>query len=209
MKLYAHYGTCSLAPHILLHELNVPHELVRIDLMKGEGRTPEFLDKNPMGQVPVLELDSGEVLTEVTSILLYLVQEHGTLDAPLHQMVRHLSFIATEIHKCFYPVFFGKMMVEGDENIKALGDHFRNRLEKRWEYVDHLLPASDELAGQQMGAADPYLYTVCRWWVSAGGNFEGKSFIQAFLENMESRDSVKAALAKEELEPIAQPVAAE
>ncbi len=207
MKLTIHPGTCSLAPHILLHELNVPHEIEQIDLKKGEGRRPEFLAKNPMGQVPVLETDDGEVLTEVTAILLYLIQEHGSLDAPLHRLVRHLSFISTELHKCFYPIFFGKLMVKDEEAVKQLGDHFRARLEQRWEYIDELLPASEQLAGQEMGAADPYLYTVCRWWLMAGGNFEGHSFIQAFLENMESRDSVKAALKVEGLEPVAAPVA--
>ena len=70
MKLYACPGTCSLAPHIALHELEVNHELSLINLKKGEGRTPEFLQINPLGQVPVLIGEHGEVPVSYTHLTL-------------------------------------------------------------------------------------------------------------------------------------------
>lgn len=205
MKLYACPGTCSLAPHIALHELNVPHEIELVDLRKGEGNSPEFLEVNPLGQVPVLVEEHGEVLTEVASILIFLFQQYGQMDVPLYQSVRHLSFICSELHKNFYPQFFGqKILGEDDPSVPKLAAHFKEKLDKRWEYVDYLLPAFDDLDGAVMGTADPYLYTVCRWWLALGLDFSNYDSIPGFLENMESRESVQKALKIEKLEPIAQ-----
>lgn len=204
MKLYACSGTCSLAPHIALIELNVEHEIENIDLRKGEGKSPEFLEVNPLGQVPTLIGEHGEVLTEVSAILIYLFQQHGQMDVPLYQSVRHLSFISSELHKNFYPQFFGKHILgEDDPSVDKMAQHFKERLDKRWEYVDYLLPAFDDLDGAVMGPADPYLYTVCRWWIALGHDFEGYGSIPGFLDNMESRESVKKALEVEGLEPVA------
>ena len=202
MKLYACPGTCSLAPHILLQEFGVPHEIEWLDLSKGDSRTPEFLEINPVGQVPTLVTDEGEVVTEVSAISLYLFERYGKSDTPVHQTVRHLSFIATELHKSFYPIFHGSKMVSDENAVTQLAEFFKNKLSRNWKYVDQLLPADDDLDGQEIGPADPYLYTVCRWWLRTGGDFDEHPFLRSFLANMEARPSVKAALAVEGLEPI-------
>lgn len=203
MKLYACPGTCSLAPHIALHELEVPHQIEWLDLKKGETHTPEFLKINPVAQVPTLVTDDGEVVTEVAAILLYLFENHGKLETPHHQSVRQLSFIATELHKSFLPIFFGKHMVEGEAAAEQLREFFKKKLTEHWKYIDELLPADDDLDGIDMGPADPYLYTICRWWTSVGGDFDKFPCIQAFLGHMEARVSVQAALEAEGLKTVA------
>jgi glutathione S-transferase len=57
---------------LLLHQLETPFELVEVDILKGESRTPEFLARNPNGRIPTLELESGEFLSESNAILCYL-----------------------------------------------------------------------------------------------------------------------------------------
>jgi glutathione S-transferase len=54
--------------------LNIPYE--QVDILKGGGRTPEFLKKNPAGGVPVLELDDGTCLSESVAICRYLEGLH-------------------------------------------------------------------------------------------------------------------------------------
>lgn len=204
MKLYAYPGTCSLAPHIALHELEVEHEFKVVDIRGGEGQKSEFLELNPLGQVPVLVGDHGEVLTEVSAILIYLFQQYGQMDVPLYQSVRHLSFISSELHRNFYPQFFAKRILgEDDPALERLTGHFKERVEKRWDYVDDLLPAFEDFDGGAMGPADPYLYTVCRWWLGLGHRFDRHRSIPGFLAHMESRNSVQKALALENLEPVA------
>ena len=59
---------------LLLHQLQIPFELVLVDIEKGESRTPEFLRRNPNGRIPVLELDDGTCLAESNAIQWYLAE---------------------------------------------------------------------------------------------------------------------------------------
>jgi len=59
---------------LLLSQLALPYELVELDILQGETRTPEFLAKNPNGKIPVLELEDGATLSESNAILFYLAE---------------------------------------------------------------------------------------------------------------------------------------
>jgi glutathione S-transferase len=60
---------------LMLSLLQLPHELVMVDLRKGAHKLPEFLALNPFGQVPVLD-DNGTVLADSNAILVYLAQRY-------------------------------------------------------------------------------------------------------------------------------------
>lgn len=65
MTLYFAPQTCSFSPHIVLHELGLPFDLVKVNNQSkqtSDGRN--FLDINPKGYVAALQLSNGEVLTE-------------------------------------------------------------------------------------------------------------------------------------------------
>src|SRR3954470_21269693 len=113
LKLYYSPGACSQAPHILLHELGLSHDAKRVDL---KNKTLEdgssYLDINPKGAVPALQLDSGEVLTENAVVLQYLGDRAGSSDVlpPVGDFRRYrvlelVNFITTELHKSFGPLF--------------------------------------------------------------------------------------------------------
>uniref|UniRef100_UPI001954D647 glutathione S-transferase N-terminal domain-containing protein n=1 Tax=Stenotrophomonas maltophilia TaxID=40324 RepID=UPI001954D647 len=53
----------SYKVRLALALLNIPYEAVEIDILRGESRTPEYLAKNPSGQIPLLEVD-GRYLAE-------------------------------------------------------------------------------------------------------------------------------------------------
>lgn len=57
---------------LLLTQLKIPFELVEKNILKGETRTSEFLQKNPNGRIPVLEVEPGVYLAESNAILVYL-----------------------------------------------------------------------------------------------------------------------------------------
>jgi glutathione S-transferase len=62
----------SYKVRLALAHLGMPFRLVEIDILKGESRTPEFLAKNPNGQVPLLEVAPGRFLAESNAILWHL-----------------------------------------------------------------------------------------------------------------------------------------
>src|SRR5687767_13649846 len=113
MKLYYTPGACSLSPHIVARESGTEIALERV-----EGKTKktesgkDFLDVNPKGYVPALELDDGQVLTEGTAIVQYLadrrpeaglVPSAGTIERSRVQEM--LGYINSEIHKTYTPLF--------------------------------------------------------------------------------------------------------
>ena len=74
MRLYnVAYSGNSYKVRLLLAQLGIPCEIIEIDILKGESRTPEFLKINPNGRTPVLD-DNGFVLAESNAILAYLAR---------------------------------------------------------------------------------------------------------------------------------------
>lgn len=62
MKLYYTPGSCSLSPHIVLRETGLDFSIERIDLRTKKTESgKDFLAINPKGQVPVLQLDNGDI----------------------------------------------------------------------------------------------------------------------------------------------------
>src|SRR4029079_17617890 len=70
----------SYKVRLALSQLGINYRLVEIDILKGESRTPEFLEKNPSGQVPLLEVMPGRFIAESNAILWYVAG--GTALAP-------------------------------------------------------------------------------------------------------------------------------
>ena len=107
MKLFYAPGACSLSPHIVLRELGLPFVLEAVDLKTKKTETgADFTAINPIGYLPALQLDDGEVLTEAAAIVQYLADKHapGTL-APVSGKVErarvngHLNFISAEFQR--------------------------------------------------------------------------------------------------------------
>jgi glutathione S-transferase len=77
MKMY----DFTLAPsprrvRIFLAEKGIDVELVQLDIMRNANRTPEFYQKNPLGSLPILELDDGSCLCESVAICRYFEEIH-------------------------------------------------------------------------------------------------------------------------------------
>lgn len=105
IKLYGHeMSGNSYKVRLLLELLNVEYEWNKVDLMKGEHKSPEYLALNPFGQVPLL-VDGDIKLADAQAILVYLARQYGDdtwlpLDAlSLAQVVRWLSTTAGEIRQ--------------------------------------------------------------------------------------------------------------
>lgn len=79
MKLYDFVGAPNPKKvRVYLAEKGITVPTVQINIVSGENRTPEFLAKNPLGGLPVLELDDGTVITESLAIMEYFEDIHPT-----------------------------------------------------------------------------------------------------------------------------------
>ena len=200
MKLYYTPGACSLAPHIVLCESGLPYILERVDLRNktiADGR--DFLAINPLGYVPVLEQNNGEMLTEVTAILFYLADRvpNAGLVPPAGEVARYrllawLNFIGSELHKNFSPLFGKDTPAEYKAQVSA-------RLATRFAHVDGVFAYSPYLADGVFTIADAYLFVVSNWAAIVGFDLAPYPHLLAFRERVAARPSVQRAMQEEGL----------
>lgn len=194
MKLYYSPGACSQAPHILMHELGMSHDAVRVDLRaKTLEDGGDYLAINPKGSVPALEFGSGEVLTENAVILQYLGDRAADDSAfpglgsfRRYRVLEWVNFITTELHKSFAPLF----NAEASDETKAF---FRQLLAQRFDFVEGRLGQGPFLLGDTLTIADPYLFVMCRWSDSMLGLDKWPN-LAAFFERMLERPAVRNVL---------------
>jgi len=106
MKLYYAPGACSLAPHIVLAEAGIAADFVKVDLKAHLTESGvDYYTVNPKGSVPLIELDNGERLTEVSAIVQYIAdQKPGAALAPAagtferYRLQEWLNFVSSELH---------------------------------------------------------------------------------------------------------------
>jgi len=82
LRLYYAPGACSMAAHIVLEEGAEAYEAQRVDLAKGEQRSAAYLKINPQGRVPVLQLDSGEAVSENAALEASIIEALKTVYDP-------------------------------------------------------------------------------------------------------------------------------
>jgi glutathione S-transferase len=193
MKLYYSPGACSQAPHILLHEIGLSHDAAKVDLrskMVEDGRS--YLQINPKGAVPALELANGEVLTENAIVLQYLGDRAGSDVLPpvgdfrRYRVLEMVNFITTELHKSFAPLFKPNA---GDETKRFYRDVIRERL----DYTEKRIGEGPFLFGETLTIADPYLFVISGWTEKLIG-FTNWPNLTQFRERMLQRPSVRHVL---------------
>lgn len=200
MKLYFSPGACSLAPHIVLREAGVDITLVKVDIGKHvTAQGADYYAINPKGQVPVLELDDGQRLSEGPVIAQYvadharhpgLMPAAGTLAR--YRVMEWQNFITSELHKGFTPLFNPALEASAKATLSAV-------LRRKFEWVDAQLGDTAFLTGDGFSAADAYLFTVSRWAGFVGLELSDLRHLQRFLARVGERPGVRQALQAEGL----------
>ena len=200
MKLYYSPGACSLAPHIVAREAGHTFDLEKVDIPnKKTADGGDYWKVNPKGYVPALQLDDGQVLTEVGVICQYLADQKpqselvarcGTMDR--YRDMEALNFVSSEIHKQIGALFNPNMTAEMKQ--VQLGV-----IERRLNALEKLLEGKQFLAGGKYSAADAYLFTVLSWTKIHKIDLGKWPNIQAFMARVGARPKVQEALKAEGL----------
>lgn len=200
MKLYYAPGACSLAPHIVLCELGLPHALAKVDLKShtlADGS--DFYAINPKGYVPVVELGNAQLLTEVAAIVQYLadLQPEAGLLPPAGTLERFrvqewLSFIGSELHKSLGALFNPAITLEWRDAVLA-------NVNKRLGFVNEELKGRHYLTGSQYSVADAYLFTILNWTGFMHIDLAPWPEVVAFQKRVAARPAVHQAMQVEGL----------
>lgn len=169
MKLYYSPGACSLAAHIVLHELGEPFEAVAVRLADDDHLQPDFLRVNPRGLLPVLDAD-GFILTESAAILTWLAQRapgQGLWPAPGTEAAARcsewLAWIASGLHIGFAQIWRGERFCSDAATHAAIADTGRTRIATMFADVETRLAGRPWACGEHYSVADAYLLPFWRW----------------------------------------------
>jgi glutathione S-transferase len=197
MELFFSPLACSMATRIALYEAGADAKFTQVDTKaKRLADGSDFLAVNPMGQVPVLRTDAGELLTE-NPVVLQCVADHYPSSglAPERGIDRYrlqqwLNFVTSELHKL---VFSPLLDPRAPEGAKA---YAREKIGSRFAFLDAHLGGRDYLL-DRFTIADAYLVTVLNWTKPTGIDLAKWPAVQAYFTRMHKRPSIAKAFANE------------
>ena len=202
MRLYYKPGACSLSSRIVLTEIGLACDAIRVDTETGLTESgDDYRAINPKGYVPALELENGVVLTENPAILQFLADIHpeaalapacGTLERA--RLQEWLNFTSSELHKAFSPYFRGHPLAAVEK------EQVEERLARRVGDVERGLgDGRSFILGDRFTVADAYLFVVLNWSGFIGLDLTRWKAVAAYVARIAARPSVRKAMRQEGL----------
>jgi glutathione S-transferase len=197
MDVYFSPLACSMASRIALYEAGSAANFIEVDPKTKRTRDgADFFAVNPLGLVPTIRTDDGEILTENAAILQYIGDRFPDAAlAPSGGMARSrlqqwLCFIGTELHKAlFSPLFDAKMPDEAKVRALEKGD-------SRLAYLNTHLTAGEFLL-DRISVADAYLVTVLNWQIATPVDLNKWPAVEDYYTRLKQRPSIARALSEE------------
>lgn len=205
MKLYQSIGPNPRVVLMFLEEKGAVIDRAFVDIMKGENRQPDFVARNPFGQVPLLEMDDGGYLSESTAICGYIEEKFPT-PALIGSTAEERAVTAMLIRRLDYDVV-GPMTTafRGSEGLPMFKDRLRCLPEAAdglkacardgLAAFDALLAGKTWLAGDRFTLADILLFCLTEFGKMVGQPLpDGLANLAAWSERVAARPSAAASL---------------
>lgn len=179
----------SYKVRLALALLEVPYEAVEVDILSGESRTPEFLAKNPSGQVPLLEVAEGRYLAESNAILWYVAA--GSALAPESRldradMMQWMFFEQHALEPNLGAAYFWLALVKGGRELHAHSlEDWTERGYRALQVMEHHLRDHSYFAANQLTVADIALYGYTHLAGECGYDLSGFPAVGAWLRRIE------------------------
>lgn len=194
-------GACSMASHIVLEESGEKYNARKVDLAKGEQRSPEYLKINPHGRVPALGLDNGEFISENTAILPFLGKRFNLWTNDLSREAQMMSFIgwmASTVHPAHGHIGRPERYASDPasyDNIRATG---KKNFHENLQEIDSLY-AGKEWLFDQYSVADPYAFVMYTWGIRRELPVNELKNFTALRDRMVKRPAVQRVLEDEKI----------
>ena len=203
MKLYNSIGPNPHVVRMFVQELGVELETVEVDLMAGENRKEDHLTRNPSGQMPTLELDNGDFISEITVICDYLDELQGYTDligktsearAETRMWTRRIDLQIVE------PLTNGFRFSEGHDFFKdrlrlipQAADDLKTLAQERITWLDGQIEGKEFICGDRFSLADIMFYCFLNFGTTVGQplNEDNKNVVNLY-NKIHSRQSASA-----------------
>lgn len=188
IKLYRHplSGHCHRVEQMLAM-LDLPYETVDVDLANGEHKQPEFLKKNPLGQVPVID-DNGVVLPDSNAIIVYLEKKYNDGYEWIPQGPEGAAQVQRWLSAAAGEIFSGPCSVR---LVKVFGadidyDVAKQKTINFFAFLEEYLSHQTYLVGDRITLADVAGYTYISHTPEGGVSLEPYPSIRAWLARIEA-----------------------
>ena len=203
MKLYNSIGPNPHVVRMFIQELGIELETVEVDLMAGENRQDDHLKRNPSGQMPTLELDNGDFISEINVICDYLDELQGYTDlmgktpearAETRMWTRRIDLQIVE------PLTNGFRFSEGNDFFKdrlylipQAADDLKAITQERLTWLDEQISGKEYICGDRFSLADIMLYCFLNFGTTVGQplNEDNKNVVNLY-NKIHSRPSASA-----------------
>lgn len=175
---------------LLLHQLDIPFERIEKNILVGETRTAEFLDINPNGRIPVLEIAKGQYLAESNAILFHLSQNTPFFPADPWSQAQIMQWLFFEQYShepnIATPRYWISILQQPEKYQEALKQKIKSGY-SALEVMEKYLNQNTFFVENKYSIADIALYAYTH--VAHEGNFELERFpnIRQWLERVASQ----------------------
>ncbi len=193
-KVYGRPFAGSLIAEFLLSEANEKYEFIKIDY--DTSKQDEFLKKNPLGKIPVLECPDGHLVFETTAIVAHIVETKNILVPKVGSLQRDLynqsmSMMSTSIYQNYHHINHSYYYVS-EENYDDLRNRANERQANLYNYIESIL--NPYLCGEEITAADFYLYMISAWDQDRKKLFTDRPKLSSHIKELSDRPSIKKVI---------------
>ncbi|NWG23814.1 MAG: glutathione S-transferase family protein [Pseudorhodoplanes sp.] len=180
----------SYKVRLALARLGIPHTIVEVDILQGESHTPDFLAKNPNGQIPLLEIAPGQYLAESNAILCFLGEGTPLFSGDPVERAKTLQWLFFEQHAIVPNIgaaFFWIVLVRGGRELQRYAlDDWMEEGNRALRVMEKHLSEHAFFSGDRSSIADIALYAYTHRAEECDFDLQGFPAIRDWLARVES-----------------------
>ena len=168
-SLYYAERSAAMGVRVVLEELQQPYELIAESIDMDKPRSPELLELNPNGWIPVL-ITGDTAIYECGAIVTYLCDLHrdaglapGSDDPARGRFLQWLFFFSSSLQNAYQMSYYSDRFCDATDHQPSVKRRSVSRLRELWQVVDDAIGADDWILGDRFSAADIYLFMLTTW----------------------------------------------
>jgi glutathione S-transferase len=206
-RLYGRPGSGSVVVEALLETAGAPYEVEFIERWE-HGCVPEKLARvNPLGQVPVLLLPGGEIMTESAAMALYIADKYPKTDlAPPPSSseraayLRWMVYLATNVYMTDLRAYYPDRYTSDQNGGKCVKSAALARMAKEWEVYAEALGNKPFILGEKMSVADIYAAMLATWNLDVSAFFKKHPNMRQTYDRVTAHPAIAKIWSRNEME---------
>ena len=196
-KIFARPQSGSMVVEAALEEIGAPYEIITVKRDAAKRPAPEYLDINPLGQVPALQLPDGSIMTESAAIVIYLCDKHAeaglapvpdsNLRAPF---LRWLIFLATNVYTSDLRIYYPDRYTSRPQESEAVKSAAVEAMAREWKIYADALDAKAYTLGDRFSILDVYAAMLATWNLDVPAFFRLHPNVKALYDRVLARPAV-------------------